>query len=533
MKNGYFQLVCGADHTAIKIIAPQDGGEYVNVKEVMEYLNLYGIAYDTPLLNKGIMDARATQTGEYFFKLNQNPAMEIRENYRLSVSQDRMRASVRFYAPSLNGGRITLEEFILDLTSKNIVYGLKNNDIMKFFTNPAYCTDILIAEGTPPRHGTDARIEYYFEQDVKARPTLNEDGSVDFFHLNTISHCKKGDILARLLPEDNGDYGRSIYDEKIKPRDVKRASFKYGRNIALSEDRQVLISEVDGHVTLVEDKVFVSNVLEVENVDNATGNIEFEGSVKINGNVCSNFQVKAKGNIEVKGVVEGATLVSGGDIIIARGMNGMGKGVLTAEGNIVSKFIENAKVTARGYVSTESILHSVVAAGAEITVTGKKGFITGGRVSAANLIQVKTLGSPMGADTIVEVGADPSVKIRIQQLQKQLVEDKKNIETIHPILSNLTQRISQGMKLRPDQAKNFQEMVARKKQIKESTEAALKELNELQETLSQYATARVEVSGEVFAGTRICIADVSMIVKNSMKYCKFVKAQGDVKMTSL
>ena len=52
-------------------------------------------------------------------------------------------------------------------------------------------------------------------------------------------------------------------------------------------------------------------------------------------------------------------------------------------------------------------------AGTEINVTGRKGFITGGRVSAANVIRVKTLGSPMGADTIVEVGADPSVKLRI------------------------------------------------------------------------------------------------------------------------
>ena len=121
--------------------------------------------------------------------------------------------------------------------------------------------------------------------------------------------------------------------------------------------------------------------------------------------------------MEVSGVVEGALVEAGGDIIIAKGMNGMGKGVLNAKGNVVAKFLENATVTALGYVSSESILHSTVYAGDEITVSGKRGFITGGRVCATNMVSVKTLGSSMGADTIVEVGADPTVKVRIQNLQ--------------------------------------------------------------------------------------------------------------------
>lgn len=76
---------------------------------------------------------------------------------------------------------------------------------------------------------------------------------------------------------------------------------KYGNNIEISEDNTTLVSLVNGHVELIEGSVFVSDVLTVENVDNATGNIDYEGSVQINGNVCANFQVKAKGNIEVKG----------------------------------------------------------------------------------------------------------------------------------------------------------------------------------------------------------------------------------------
>ncbi len=533
MKNGYFQLVCGSNGTALKVFLPEEGGTAVGTKEVMEYLNRLGINYDLHMLNKGMIDSLNSQTGEYLFALNAEANMEVRESYSFFVSQDHMQASARFYPPSAHGQRITMQEFLSDLSFKNIKFGIQTQVIEQFFREPQYCTNITVAKGQESRNGRDARIEYYFETNLSAKPALNEDGSVDFFHLNTVSHCKKGDVLAKLFPEDPGEYGRSIFDERIKPRDVKREVLRGGRNMTLSEDRQVLTSDVDGHVTLVEGTVFVSDVLEVENVDNSTGNIEYEGSVKINGNVCTNFSVKAKGNIEVNGVVEGAYLEAGGNIIIARGMNGMVKGTLKAEGNIIAKYIENAKVKAGGYISTESILHSEVIAGTEIQVTSKKGFITGGRVCAANLIQVKNLGSPMGTDTIVEVGADPEVKAELQQLQKQIMENKKAIEASHPILTSMAQKLSQGVKFRPDQVKYFQEVLQTENQKKQELEEYTQRAQSLQAVLDESANAKVEVTGEVFAGTRICIADVSMIVKGSMKYCQFTKTQGDVKMSAL
>ena len=63
----------------------------------------------------------------------------------------------------------------------------------------------------------------------------------------------------------------------------------------VSEDKLKLISKVDGHVTLENDKVFVSNVLELVDVDASTGDINYSGSVMIKGNVLAGFSVKAAG----------------------------------------------------------------------------------------------------------------------------------------------------------------------------------------------------------------------------------------------
>ena len=490
MKNGYFQLVCGATETALKIFDPEVGGKPVNIKEVMEYLTRHSIDFDAARLNKEIQAFNLSSAGEYQIKLNENPSMEVRESYVLHIREDKLMASARFYPPSLKGEKMTFEEFLGDLSQKNIRFGIQTEGLKKFFAKPFYCREFLVAKGEEPRQGEDARIEYYFETDLRAKPTLKEDGSVDFFNLNTVNHCGKGEVLARLIPGDPGDPGKTIFNELVKPREIKRLTLKYGRNIILSEDHLVLTSEVDGHVTLVDDKVFVSNVLEVENVDNSTGNIDYDGSVKINGNVCTNFSVKAKGNIEVSGVVEGAYLEAGENIIIARGMNGMSRGVLKATGNVISKFIENSKVSAGGDVSTDSILHSEVLAGTDITVDGRRGFITGGRVCAANCVKVKNLGSSMGADTVVEVGAPPEMKQRIAELQKQITENKKQIEVNHPVLVATAQKLAKGVQFKPEQMKYFQEMLQNEKQLKQEQAEMIKEMDEIQTILDRGSLQR-------------------------------------------
>lgn len=530
MRNGYFQLIYKGKLVKLRLIPPEDGGENIDVSEVMGYLQQRNILYDLSALNSAIQNLEETTVIDLY---DGNGHIE-RECCKVTVSEDKMLATARFYAPCEGGELMTKEELLNDLAYQKIVYGIDEAAIDDFFADKKYCTDIVVAKGTEPRHGEDARIEYFFNVDLKVKPTLKEDGSVDFFHLNTINHCNKDDLLARLIPEDLGDYGTNVYGEKIKPRDVKRAYLKFGKNIRLGEDGLEIFSDVNGHVTLVDDKVFVSNVFEVENVDNSTGNIDYEGNVQVNGNICENFTVKAKGNVEIRGVVEGAYIEAGGDIIIARGMNGMGKGTLKAGRNIVAKFLENVKsVTAGGYVMTESILHSTVMAKTEVTVSGKRGFITGGRVCAGNMITVKTLGSSMGADTIVEVGTDPNVKIRLQELQASTMEINKILRSIQPIIDAGNQKIAKGIKLEPDQLKYVLSLMKLRETKIAQLQKENEELNEIQTELGLMAAGQVVVNGEVYPGTKICIGDTSLVVKSTTHYCRYIKEGGDVKMTGM
>lgn len=527
--NGYFQLLGHEDGTYLRVFPPKAGGQKLQIKEVMNYLTSHGILYDLKKLN----DVVETATQETDVLLNLDPLKPERESYFLSVDQEHMKAIARFYAPSDGGELMTKEELLKDLSMRHITSGICEEAIADFFDERKYCTSIVVAQGTAPRMGTDARIEYFFQTDRKAKPAVHEDGSVDFHDLNAINHCNAGDVLARLIPADPGDSGVNIYGERIKPRDVKRMTLQFGKHIQLSEDRLTITSEVNGHVSLTGGRVFVSDVLHVENVDNATGDITYGGSVQVSGNVFTGFAVKAEGNIEVLGVVEGAVLEAGGNITIARGMNGMSRGSLSAKGHVVAKFLENATVSAGEYISTESILHCNINAGTEIEVTGRRGFITGGHVLATNKITTKTLGSDLGASTIVEVGSDPALKREIYTLQKKYADNQKNIRMIEPVLTATLQKKTHGALLTEDQMKNLQSLAqARQNAIRENGEIAIR-LDELEEIVSGSENPMIIVTGTVYPGTKIAIKDSSMMVRDALSYCKFIRTDGEVKMTSI
>ncbi len=527
--NAFFQIIDGDSETKLRLVPASGEGEPLNASELLDYLNFHKINFDLPAVNKVLQNL----TTETVIILNKEPCYPISEDFFLDIKEDHMKAVVRFTPSSSNGSLMSSEAIIEDLKHRGVVYGVDTDVIEQFVKNRVYYTDIVVANGTEPIQGEDARIEYFFNTDAKARPTLLEDGSVDFFHLNIINHCEKGALLAKLHQAKQGENGSDIMGTRIKPRDVKRTTLKYGKNIDISEDKTELYARDNGHVTLVDGRVFVSTVMELENVDTSTGNVEFEGNVQINGNVCSNFKVFAKGNVEVRGVVEGAEIVAGGNITIARGMNGMGKGRLKAAGNIVSQFIENSYAEASGYVESGSILHSEVLAGTEVHVNGKRGFISGGHVSATSLVEVKILGSDMGTDTVIEIGVSPTTKKRYKELGELIEADEKVMGRAIPILEAARDKYQAGKTLSDEQIDNIRELAELVKVKRVELSDYYKEYEEIKELIGVEKAAQVIVQDTVYPGTKVVISDVSKIVKQSMKYCRFIKRQGDVAMVGM
>lgn len=527
--NGYFRILITPTSTNLELFAPTDGGNPVKANEVITYLGQKTIPYDAGSLGKAIDQAVSKDNT---VTLCMTPVSPVSEHVEVFVAQDKMSVTVRLYPASEKGIKLDKADYMNAITSKGVKFGIKEDVIDDLLANPVYCTDVTVAEGVAPGESTDGYIEYLFNTDRNQRPTLLEDGSVDFFHLNVLQACAKGQKIAELHPSVKGDDGTAVDGSRVKSRDPKEAAFKYGNNIEVSADGKSLISQVDGNVSLVSGQVFVNSQMQFETVGPATGNIEFDGSVVISGNIDTNFEVKVKGDVTVNGVIEGALVEAGGNIIVARGVNGMGRAVLKAGGNIIAKYLENVTATAGGYISSEAIMHSTVTAGSDIIVDGRKGVLSGGHATAGGRVEVKNLGSEMANDTIVEVGMSPQIKREIMELRNQAAEKQKTLDSIMPVLNNMAMKIKSGAVLTDEQKKYVGQLMNAQRDTDSELANIMIKLNELESNFDVDTPAEVKVRGTAYPGSRVCINEVSTSVKTPTKYCKFVKLRGDVKITS-
>lgn len=531
-KNGYFQLNIKEDGTYLIIHEAEAGGEAVFYDEISMYL------FDNKIYEfDKIAIGRALTLVSGMTEVKILPTMidRINESVSITLDVDKMFATARFYPASNHGAAIKKDEIVHALVAAGVKYGVDETAIDDFLSHKRYCTDYILAKATPVTQGKDAQITYYFNTDLTMKPKRNEDGSVDFHQLDTISHCNKGDLLATLTPMDNGKPGIDVCGNIIRPLKVSNKILRHGKNIYLSEDGLSMYSGVSGHVSLTDNRVFVSDIYEVAaNVDASTGDIIYEGNIVIRGNVINGFSVRARGNIEVEGVVEGAYLEAGGQIILKRGMQGMNKGVLRAHGNIVTKFLENAEVYAGGYISTESILHSRVSAKGDIIVGGKRGFVTGGEIRSATMISVKTAGSSMGTTTLLEVGIDPAIIQEYRELEKKISLMMKDKEKLVQALAIIRKKLDMGAAL--DKEKKDLLMQITKNNITLETE--LKESRKRWEELrlemdNANSSGVIKVSESVYPGTKIVISNVVYFVREETKYSKFIRDRADIKVLPL
>lgn len=528
--NGYFRIVIDGRGTGLELIPPCDGGEGIKVGELKDYLDRIGVPYDTMAINSALYQLKEEKT---FLSLNPNKIVPVDELCGIQVSFDKMTAAMRLYPKSDGGNDITKEQVMAAIEDAKIKAGIDEAAIEEALSEKKYCTDIIIAKGTLPTAGRDATINYYFDTNSKARPELKEDGSVDFFKLNTLHHCTKGQVLAEIIPEERGNDGIDVLGTITPAREVKKVKFDHGRNLQISQDGLKLLSMVDGHVNYVNGAVFVSDVYSVEDVGPSTGNIEYHGNVEVKGNVCENFEIKTDGDVFVNGVVEGAYIEAGGNIVIARGMHGQNKGKLVAGGNVIAKFISAAEVNAKGFVEAEQILNAKVVAGTEIHAEAGKGLITGGRVIAKKAVNVKNAGSPMGANTIIEVGVDPETKKRIASLQKEISEKSKSINQMQAVLSALSAKLQTGAKLTPDQVTNLKAIQKALKADQELFQSDMEELQSLDEMVRFDDSAHIDVKGTMHLGVTVTISGVNMAIKSEYTFCRLIKKGADIVSTNI
>lgn len=470
------------------------------------------------------------RTGDTRIKLCESrPENDADLDVFITTTRDEMTAYLQLLPACGAGGVKDIESIRKEIEQRyGIVYNLNIESIISAIERGRYFEPIVIAEGRPPQKGKDGFLTFLFNTEHDFAPKLLEDGSADYKELNMFADTAKGDVLVVSVPPEDGIDGVTVKGAAVAAQRGKEAPLPAGKNVVVSEDGRNLVAAKSGRVDYVNGRVEVSDTYMVRgNMDMGIGNIDFAGDVTVMGNVISGLTLKAQGDVEVHGLVEAATVIAGGNIVIKGGMQGMDKGVLQAGGSVISRFIERSAVEAGESVYSDYIAHSSVTAQDSVVMKGRRAKIIGGLTRAGRQISARTIGSPSGDKTVIEIGISPKRRQVLIMLEEERSQLKSQLEKV----SNFT-RIS------PSRNESAERVAMRQKLIEtyENLSAQMEELNakieQAKQELMTFSDGKVHASVEAYQDVKITIDFATFTTRSSIKFVTFKYQNGEVVFTS-
>ena len=530
-KDGEFFIHHFQNSICLKVNLPVGTGKKVKIEDVMAELKKPDTkSIDEIAVEKSVQngtDGKYEEIGSY----TRNPANDA--IFVIDISKDELKAYCTINPPALGGCDISHEQIVTALKGQGVVAGIEEEKIEELVDKPVYNIPVIVAEAVLPVDGRDAYIAYNFETDrskIRAKEAAN--GQVDFKELNLIQNVVEGQPLAQKMLAERGKSGKTLYGKYLEAKNGKDINLPLGKNVTVDTDGRTILAAVNGQVLLINGKINVEPIMEVDSVSIKTGNITFLGTVIVHGNVEDGYNVKASGNIEVNGAVGASCLQSDGDIIVSQGIVGRDECDIVCGGSLWAKFIQNSKVTVEeNVIVTDSIMNSDVSAQKRIILQGKRAQITGGHLFATETVVAKNIGSAGGGtETIIEVGVDPKAKAQLTlllDLQSKNIRELEELELNIQTLENMKKVRRTIPKDKEESLKKFQ---LRHKEIVNQNNGYNKEIEEIQSHLRQIRNiGKVYASGTVFAGVKIFVRDEKDEVRADVKSVTFYYEEGFVR----
>ncbi len=443
-------------------------------------------------------------------------------SFQISISTDKMTAHLEISPPETGGKPVDLDDISRKITEIG-VQGVDPKAVAEFVSAGSYGGPLVIARGMPPRNGEDGKAEFLVIDKARQKKGENELGRVDYHEYSSLVFAKKDEVLIRRTPPTAGVDGSDVFSAALKAVPGKDLAPAAGQNVVVSKDGRDYSAACAGHVSIQGSSISVEPVLVCEgDVDFKIGNIDFDGSVQVGGAIHEGFSVKATGDV-VAQTVSKALIDAGRNVVIEKGIIGSPETLIKAKGSVSARFVENARVEAgKDVVVSEIILHSHVSAGRHVVVRGgKHACITGGRILAGACVEAHTIGAETATKTLIEIGLDPAVKVRLDALEKKISDIKESSDKINQELSTLTKLKERSKRLPPPKETRLLQLQA----ASQSNAADLRTFqNELADIKKRSATAQpgfVSVKEKIHRGSQISILDYSLTLPKDFTSTRF------------
>ncbi|MCH5251424.1 MAG: DUF342 domain-containing protein [Lachnospiraceae bacterium] len=427
------------------------------------------------------------------------------KEFDITISSDELEAHIVVKGSA--DTEYSFDEVKKALKKEGIVSGIQKEEIRRMLKEKRYQQPVLVAKGMPAKQGKDGWYEFFFRTDLNRTPKLLEDGSVDYQSVEWFELVEEGQKLAYYHEAKKGEVGFTVTGRMLTAVNGKEQKVLSGRGFLLLEDKKTYMAAYNGKVELRGSKLDVSKICIVPEVTQATGNIEFDGCLYVKGDIGRGTTVHATEDIVVDGVVDAASITCGGNLLLRRGVNGIGdesiESHIEVAKKVEGKYFEGVKVTAGGDIHANYCLNCDLHAGDKIIISGTKGVLAGGTARALKEIQSHSIGNRAQIVTKLYLGKTETMNEEKHRLEKKLKEVLKELT----ILNNAYEKYKK--KYEPE-VRNSMDIYLRIEAAIYTKEQQKKKIENLQkrnmEEMKQIEGAKAVVQGTLYEGTIIEIA---------------------------
>lgn len=444
-----------------------------------------------------------------------------RARVALTVSKDSMSATVILRAPQDGDPPITVQEVLDELESKEVVFGIDRDTIVKVVNDMEYNSPVTVASGQPPERGTNSSFVYHFSTDKDHRPKEDPDGHIDYRDIDFIQNTESGTLLVTKVPATVGKPGINVRGKEIKGADGRDLPFNAGQNTQVSEDGLSLTSTAGGVIQFQGGRVSVCDVLVIKtDVDHTVGNLNVKGSLRVQGDIKAGFEIKVESDLEVNGKVEDSNIEVGGNIYVKGGFFGKGAGIMKAGGDITLKFAEGQHIEAgNNVVIGDEAINCIIEAAEQVVVKGRKGKIIGGTVKAGKVIRAAELGAETGCATQLTVAFDPELMERYNCLIKEMQRIKEDGDRVKDALYGLY-RLQIDGKLPPEKKAVLAKLEQFQKDLPGNIKELLAQKAAIEEEIAKNNDAVIVAEEVLHSGVKASFGIVYREILEDYKRCK-------------
>lgn len=428
------------------------------------------------------------------------------------------------------GNFVTEADIYEALKNRGIVVGIKHEAITDMIKKRRMNEKILIAEGTPAKPGKNGWFEFFVRLDLPRIPAPLPDGGVDYVNIEAFEMVDEGEKLAVYHPAEKGIDGENIFGEVLHANKGLEKKPLKGVGFKIASDGVTYVSKLNGKFEYLNGRMIISNMIIVrEDVTAVTGKLEVDGSVYVIGSVYSGGNIEATGDIIIEHNVEAARLMAGGNVMIKKGSCSKNDCYIEAKGEVSGSFFEATHINADGNVKANYIMNSTINTMGKVIVSGSKGMLLGGKISAVRGVDTYNLGNKSHLKTYLVVGRN-----ELYDKQQAIFAEKR--EYILEQLSMLEEHWNKVLQSLPPNKEQAVDLI---KKLNAAIVTKDHELAELDADISKLANLTnqdmkaVCVKGNAYEGSVIEINTIKYMLPSNVNRVIFKLKNNSVVMVKL